>query len=197
MICLLQCRVEHQVGRVGLIIFKPRSDRVDVVTRLIWKSVEWPAPCNPIDLKSVGLQRAGTIYRSNRIHLRTGIQFDRRILLSGSDRADIVTRSIWNGSGYNAPVQCTGRIGYLSEPDGAMQGQRGTFGFHEQSESTRLKIYFYVTAIWFYANPTLRDYRAATSTWTCCHCIGIRLDRQTLLVKHILSPYGISVLKDQ
>jgi len=26
---------------------------------------------------------------------------------------------------------------------------------------------------------------------------GIRLDRQTLLVKHILSPYGISVLKDQ
>ena len=31
--------------------------------------------------------------------------------------------------------------------DGAMQGQRGTFGFHEQGESTRLKIYFYVTAI--------------------------------------------------
>ena len=30
---------------------------------------------------------------------------------------------------------------------GAMQGQRGTFGFHEQGESTRLKIYFYVTAI--------------------------------------------------
>jgi len=35
-------------------------------------------------------------------------------------------------------------IGYLA---GAMQGQRGTFGFHEQGESTRLKIYFYVTAI--------------------------------------------------
>jgi len=30
---------------------------------------------------------------------------------------------------------------------GAMQRQRGTFGFHEQGESTRLKIYFYVTAI--------------------------------------------------
>ena len=30
---------------------------------------------------------------------------------------------------------------------GAMQGQRGTFGLHEQAESTRLKIYFYVTAI--------------------------------------------------
>jgi len=35
----------------------------------------------------------------------------------------------------------------LMSPDGAMQGQRGTFGFHEQGESTRLKIYFYVTAI--------------------------------------------------
>ena len=53
---------------------------------------------------------------------------------------------------------------------GVMQGQRGTFGFHEQGESTRLKIYFYVTAIWFHANPTLRDYHAATSTWTCCPC---------------------------
>ena len=53
---------------------------------------------------------------------------------------------------------------------GAMQRQRGTFGFHEQGESTRLKIYFYVTAIWFRANPTLRDYRATTSTWTCCPC---------------------------
>ena len=51
-----------------------------------------------------------------------------------------------------------------------MQGQRGTFGFHEQGESTRLKIYFYVTAIWFHANPTLRDYRATTRTWTCCPC---------------------------
>jgi len=30
---------------------------------------------------------------------------------------------------------------------GAMQGQRGTFGFHEQGESTRLKIYLYVSAI--------------------------------------------------
>jgi len=31
--------------------------------------------------------------------------------------------------------------------DRAMQGQRGTFGFHEQGKSTRLKIYSYVTAI--------------------------------------------------
>jgi len=30
---------------------------------------------------------------------------------------------------------------------GAMQVQRGTLGFHEQGESTRLKIDFYVTAI--------------------------------------------------
>jgi len=35
----------------------------------------------------------------------------------------------------------------ISNIYGAMQGQRGTFGFHEQGESTRLKIYFYVTAI--------------------------------------------------
>ena len=44
------------------------------------------------------------------------------------------------------------------------------FRIHERGESTRLKIYFYVTAIWFHANPTLRDYRATTSTWTCCPC---------------------------
>ena len=35
----------------------------------------------------------------------------------------------------------------IQQGSGAMQGQRGTFGFHEQGESTRLKIYFYVTAI--------------------------------------------------
>ena len=35
----------------------------------------------------------------------------------------------------------------IRQPNGAMQGQRGTFGFHEQGESTRLEIYFYVTAI--------------------------------------------------
>ena len=33
------------------------------------------------------------------------------------------------------------------EVAGAMQGQHGTFGFHKQGESTRLKIYLYVTAI--------------------------------------------------
>jgi len=29
---------------------------------------------------------------------------------------------------------------------------------HEGHESTRLKIYFYLMAIWFHANPILRDY---------------------------------------
>ena len=49
------------------------------------------------------------------------------------------------------------------------------FWIHEQGESTRLKIYFYVTVIWFHANPTLRDYRTTTSTWACCPCINLLL----------------------
>ena len=36
---------------------------------------------------------------------------------------------------------------HFIDQNGAMQGQCGTFGFHEQGESTRPKIYFYVTAI--------------------------------------------------
>jgi len=47
----------------------------------IWKSVEIQLHCNPIDLKSVGLHRAGTIYRSNRIHTRTKIRLDQWTLL--------------------------------------------------------------------------------------------------------------------
>ena len=77
----LQCRVECQTGRVGSNPILNRSDQTDVVTRSIWKLVEWQLHYNSIDLKSVGLQQTGTIYRSNQIHLRTGIWLNRRTLL--------------------------------------------------------------------------------------------------------------------
>jgi len=80
-VCMLQCRVERQVGRVKLNPILNRLDQADVATWPIWKSVGLQRHCNSIDLKSVGLQRTSTIYRSNRIHLWTRIRLDQRILL--------------------------------------------------------------------------------------------------------------------
>jgi len=78
---MLQCRVERQVGRVNLNPILNQSDGADIVTRPIFRSVRLQRHCNSIDLKSVRLQRASTMYRSNRISPWTGIQLDRWTLL--------------------------------------------------------------------------------------------------------------------
>ena len=101
---MLQCQIELKSVESGLNPISNGSDRAEVVTRPIWKSVEWQFRCNPIDLKSVELQRTGTIYRSNRIHPKTGIRLDRRTLLDGGDHR------YWGGFGTPGAANLGGEV---------------------------------------------------------------------------------------